>query len=72
MVNEHLCDNGWIHIQHPMKPPGVIMQSRPCHVCNPSGDKPPFQNAKITVKETTDEDCIASSVTTFIDSDKGL
>lgn len=24
------CDHGWVHIQHPMKPPGVIMMSRRC------------------------------------------
>ena len=29
------CDNGWYHIQHPMKPPGVIMSSFPCKICNP-------------------------------------
>ena len=28
------CDAGWIHIQHPMKPLGVIMCSVPCATCN--------------------------------------
>lgn len=25
---------GWIHHQHPLKPPGVIMSSTPCQKCN--------------------------------------
>lgn len=29
------CDNGWVHHQHPMKPPGVIMSSTPCPLCQP-------------------------------------
>ena len=69
---DHTCDNGWVHIQHPMRPAGVSMQTMPCHTCNPSGDRPPFQNTEFTIKETDDEDCLASSITTFIIGNEGL
>ena len=36
----HACDHGWVHHQHPMKPPGVIMSSTPCPICNPQGAQP--------------------------------
>ena len=32
--------SGWIHHQHPMKPPGVIMMVTPCQECNADGARP--------------------------------
>ncbi len=34
------CANGWIHHQHPLKPPGVILNSTPCPTCNADSSKP--------------------------------
>ena len=33
------CDHGWIHHQHPLKPPGVSMCTTPCEKCNADGKK---------------------------------
>jgi hypothetical protein len=51
------CDRGWIHHQHPMKPPGVIINSTPCQQCNADRSKP-FQSGEMRfeIKLEGDED----------------
>jgi hypothetical protein len=48
MEEGHQCDDGWIHYQHPCKPAGVIMNSEPCPVCNPTGKEKPHPSEGIT------------------------
>jgi len=70
-MTEHICDSGWVHIQHPLKPAGVSMQMLPCIICNPSGTKPlPNSDAIFTLEEVDDEDCITISITVI--PDQGL
>jgi len=51
------CDNGWINIQHPLKPPGVIMQRAACSVCNADMSKPDewFEKENFTISYETGE-----------------
>lgn len=52
-----LCSEGWVFIQHPLKPPGVIMSNFACPVCNKDKKVPnPFENNyRVEVKVTGNE-----------------
>lgn len=40
LLDDCECDEGWVHFQHPLKPPGVSMSASPCPKCNADGKKP--------------------------------
>lgn len=51
------CDKGWLHHQHPLKPPGVIMHSTPCPECNLGGHKPhPATAGTLAIKRISSSD----------------
>ena len=53
------CVKGWIHHQHPMKDPGVIMSSSPCKSCNADRKVeytwPEGSEFAVTIEETSEK-----------------
>lgn len=58
-------DEGWVNIEHPVRP-GVIAWRVPCELCNPGGGVPdPWPDPEFTISIEEDEriDGLANSTT---------